>query len=226
MFHVRHWTDCLQEAGAGSGDSFQRNSGVPDRWREAAAQGTHFQLYVSLRMTASHSSDRSRAIILCFLSTKCLPIRKSYLRDAFSWCTSRPEAMIYILKPILFGFFFPTQMIKSLKKTMSPVLSDISIEWLFPETKEVLLSPVGNTFLFPGDSLIGYSVVCDTTRYHANPKSVSARRRQTTTCKNFKIHHEFVSVIVKSFVSLNLIIWKVFLGRYKEKARANYGEAF
>lgn len=66
-------------------------------------------------------------------------------------------------------------MIKSLKRTMSPVLSDISIEWLFPETKEVLLSPVGNTFLFPGDSLIGYSVVCDITRYHANPKSVSAR---------------------------------------------------
>lgn len=55
---------------------------------------------------------------------------------------------------------------------MSPVLSDISIEWLFPETKEVLLSPVGNTFLFPGDSLIGYSVVCDTTHYHDNPKSV------------------------------------------------------
>lgn len=68
-------------------------------------------------------------------------------------------------------------MIKSLKKTMSPVLSDISIEWLFPETKEVLLSPVGNTFLFPGDSLIGYSVVCDATRYHDNPKSVSAKHQ-------------------------------------------------
>uniref|UniRef100_A0A665UTX3 von Willebrand factor A domain containing 5B1 n=1 Tax=Echeneis naucrates TaxID=173247 RepID=A0A665UTX3_ECHNA len=68
------------------------------------------------------------------------------------------------------------KMIKSLKKTMSPVLSDISIDWLFPETKEVLLSPVGNTFLFPGDSLIGYSVVCDTTRYHANPKSDKRRR--------------------------------------------------
>lgn len=66
-----------------------------------------------------------------------------------------------------------SQMIKSLKKTMSAVLSDICVEWLFPETEEVLLSPVGNTFLFPGDSLIGYSVVCDTTRYHANPKSVS-----------------------------------------------------
>ncbi|KAM4562255.1 von Willebrand factor A domain-containing protein 5B1 isoform 1-T1 [Odontesthes bonariensis] len=68
------------------------------------------------------------------------------------------------------------KMIKSLKKTMSPVLSDISIEWLFPETKEVLLSPVGNTFLFPGDSLIGYNVVCDTTRYHDNPKSDKRRR--------------------------------------------------
>lgn len=71
-------------------------------------------------------------------------------------------------------------MIRTLKKTMSPVLSDISIEWLFPETKEVLLSPVGNTFLFPGDNLIGYSVVCDTSRYH-NPKSVSPSN-QTECC--------------------------------------------
>ncbi|XP_057676207.1 von Willebrand factor A domain-containing protein 5B1 [Corythoichthys intestinalis] len=68
------------------------------------------------------------------------------------------------------------KMIKSLKKTMCPVLSDISIDWLFPETKEVLLSPVGNTFLYPGDSLIGYAVVCDATRYHANPKSEKRRR--------------------------------------------------
>ncbi|KAL1020666.1 hypothetical protein UPYG_G00003080 [Umbra pygmaea] len=68
------------------------------------------------------------------------------------------------------------KMLKSLKKTMAPVLSDIAIDWLFPETKEVLLSPVGSTFLFPGDSLIGYSVVCDTTRYHPNPKSDKRRR--------------------------------------------------
>ncbi|XP_029911660.1 von Willebrand factor A domain-containing protein 5B1 [Myripristis murdjan] len=68
------------------------------------------------------------------------------------------------------------KMIKSLKRTMCPVLSDIAIEWLFPETKEVLLSPVGSTFLFPGDRLIGYSVVCDTTRYHSNPKSDKRRR--------------------------------------------------
>ncbi|XP_036389932.1 von Willebrand factor A domain-containing protein 5B1 [Megalops cyprinoides] len=68
------------------------------------------------------------------------------------------------------------KMIKSLKKSMSPVLSDISIDWLFPETKEVLLTPVGTTYLFPGDRLIGYCVVCDTTRYHSNPKSDKRKR--------------------------------------------------
>lgn len=67
-------------------------------------------------------------------------------------------------------------MIKSLKKTMTSVLTDISIEWLYPETKEILLSPVGATCLFPGDRLIGYSVVCDTSKYHTNPKSVSILR--------------------------------------------------
>ncbi|GAA6094076.1 von Willebrand factor A domain-containing protein 5B1 [Tachysurus ichikawai] len=68
------------------------------------------------------------------------------------------------------------KMIKCLKMMMAPVLSDISIEWLYPETKEVLLSPLGSTYLFPGDRLIGYSVVCDTTRYHSNPKSDKRRR--------------------------------------------------
>ncbi|XP_061076724.1 von Willebrand factor A domain-containing protein 5B1-like [Conger conger] len=68
------------------------------------------------------------------------------------------------------------KMIKSLKKSMAPVLSDITIEWLFPETKEVLLSPVSSTYLFPGDHLIGYGVVCDTTSYYQNPKSDKRRR--------------------------------------------------
>ncbi|XP_066527542.1 von Willebrand factor A domain-containing protein 5B1 [Hoplias malabaricus] len=68
------------------------------------------------------------------------------------------------------------KMIKCLKKSMAPVLSDITTEWLYPETKEVLLSPVGTNYLFAGDRLIGYSVVCDTTRYHPNPKSDKRRR--------------------------------------------------
>nr|XP_006641971.1 PREDICTED: von Willebrand factor A domain-containing protein 5B1 [Lepisosteus oculatus] len=68
------------------------------------------------------------------------------------------------------------KMIRSLKKSMSPVLSDVTIDWLFPETKEVLLSPTGAAHLFPGDRLIGYCVVCDTSRYHPNPKSDKRRR--------------------------------------------------
>ncbi|KAM6925451.1 von Willebrand factor A domain-containing protein 5B1 [Xenentodon cancila] len=96
------------------------------------------------------------------------------------------------------------KMIKSLKKTMSPVLSDISIEWLFPETKEVLLSPVGNTFLFPGDSLIGYSVVCDTTRYHDNPKSDKRRRysmMRSTESASSVFYHSQEEEAVKTGVS-------------------------
>lgn len=93
-----------------------------------------------------------------------IPFRRSFVRH------HSPSVKLSVGSCVI--SVFTPQMIKSLKKTMYPVLSDISIEWLFPETKEVLLSPVGNTFLFPGDSLIGYSVVCDTTRYHDNPKSV------------------------------------------------------
>ncbi|XP_029433912.1 von Willebrand factor A domain-containing protein 5B1 [Rhinatrema bivittatum] len=68
------------------------------------------------------------------------------------------------------------KMIKSLKKAMAPVLSDVSIEWVFPETTEVLISPVSASYLFPGDRLVGYAVVCDTSRYLANPRSDKRRR--------------------------------------------------
>ncbi|XP_067826192.1 von Willebrand factor A domain-containing protein 5B1 [Heptranchias perlo] len=68
------------------------------------------------------------------------------------------------------------KMVKSLKKAMAPVLSDITIEWFFPATTEVLLSPVGPSYLFPGDRLIGYCIVCDTSRYHSNLKSDKQRR--------------------------------------------------
>ncbi|XP_030078028.1 von Willebrand factor A domain-containing protein 5B1 [Microcaecilia unicolor] len=68
------------------------------------------------------------------------------------------------------------KMIKSLKKAMAPVLSDVSIEWVFPETTEVLISPVSASYLYPGDRLVGYAVVCDTSRYLTNPRSDKRRR--------------------------------------------------
>ncbi|XP_019355584.2 von Willebrand factor A domain-containing protein 5B1 isoform X1 [Alligator mississippiensis] len=68
------------------------------------------------------------------------------------------------------------KMIKSLKKAMGPVLSDITVEWVFPETTEVLISPVSASCLFPGDRLVGYGIVCDTSLYTSNPRSDKRRR--------------------------------------------------
>ncbi|XP_078281303.1 von Willebrand factor A domain-containing protein 5B1 isoform X2 [Rhinoraja longicauda] len=63
------------------------------------------------------------------------------------------------------------KMVKSLKKAMAPFLSDVTVDWFFPVTTEVLPSPIGTTFLFPGDRLVEYCIVCDTSRYHSNRKS-------------------------------------------------------
>ncbi|XP_066493804.1 von Willebrand factor A domain-containing protein 5B1 [Tiliqua scincoides] len=68
------------------------------------------------------------------------------------------------------------KMIKSLKKAMAPVVSDVTVEWVFPETTEVLISPVSASCLFPGDRLVGYSIVCDTSLYVSNPRLDKRRR--------------------------------------------------
>ncbi|NXE40521.1 VW5B1 protein, partial [Ptilorrhoa leucosticta] len=68
------------------------------------------------------------------------------------------------------------KMIRSLKKAMAPVLSDVSVEWVFPESTEVLVSPVSTSCLFPGDRLVSYSVICDTSPYLSNPRSDKRRR--------------------------------------------------
>ncbi|NXA11075.1 VW5B1 protein, partial [Sapayoa aenigma] len=68
------------------------------------------------------------------------------------------------------------KMIRCLKKAMAPVLSNVSVEWVFPESTEVLVSPVSTSCLFPGDHLVGYSVICDTSLYLSNPRSDKRRR--------------------------------------------------
>nr|XP_020636789.1 von Willebrand factor A domain-containing protein 5B1 isoform X1 [Pogona vitticeps] len=68
------------------------------------------------------------------------------------------------------------KMIKSLKKAMAPVISDVSVDWVFPETTEALISPVSSSCLFPGDRLVGYSIVCDTSLYISNPRMDKRRR--------------------------------------------------
>ncbi|XP_053307638.1 von Willebrand factor A domain-containing protein 5B1 [Spea bombifrons] len=68
------------------------------------------------------------------------------------------------------------KMLHSLKKSMAPVLTDVTVEWVFPESTEVLISPISSSFLFPGDRLVGYGVVCSTARYLSNPRSDKRRR--------------------------------------------------
>uniref|UniRef100_A0A670ZIH3 von Willebrand factor A domain containing 5B1 n=1 Tax=Pseudonaja textilis TaxID=8673 RepID=A0A670ZIH3_PSETE len=68
------------------------------------------------------------------------------------------------------------KMIKSLKKAMAPVVSDVSVDWVFPETTEVLISPINASCLFPGDRLVAYSVVCDTSLYVSHPQLDKRRR--------------------------------------------------
>ncbi|KAM9370148.1 LOW QUALITY PROTEIN: von Willebrand factor A domain-containing protein 5B1 [Phaethornis superciliosus] len=63
------------------------------------------------------------------------------------------------------------KMIQPLKKAMAPVLSDVSVEWLFPEGTKVLVSPISTSCLFPGDHLLSYSIICDTSPYISNPPS-------------------------------------------------------
>ncbi|XP_040612208.1 von Willebrand factor A domain-containing protein 5B1 isoform X2 [Mesocricetus auratus] len=68
------------------------------------------------------------------------------------------------------------KMIKSLKKAMAPVLTDVTVEWVFPDTTEVLISPVSTSSLFPGERLMGYGIVCDASLYISNSRSDKRRK--------------------------------------------------
>ncbi|XP_039710745.1 von Willebrand factor A domain-containing protein 5B1 [Pteropus medius] len=70
------------------------------------------------------------------------------------------------------------KMVKSLKKAMAPVLSDVTVEWVFPETTEVLISPVSTSTLFPGERLVGYGIVCDASLYSS---TYTSRQRAYST---------------------------------------------
>ncbi|NXJ06049.1 VW5B1 protein, partial [Odontophorus gujanensis] len=74
------------------------------------------------------------------------------------------------------------KVIRSLKKAMAPVLSDVTVEWVFPESTEALVSPISTSCLFPGDCLVGYSIICDTSPYIPKPRA--DKRRQYSTMRS------------------------------------------
>ncbi|XP_071998490.1 von Willebrand factor A domain-containing protein 5B2 isoform X3 [Engystomops pustulosus] len=54
---------------------------------------------------------------------------------------------------------------KSLKKSLEPALSDITIDWYMPENMEALLTPNDISPLYPGDSLISYCTLYNTANF-------------------------------------------------------------
>ncbi|XP_077370398.1 von Willebrand factor A domain-containing protein 5B1 isoform X2 [Festucalex cinctus] len=57
------------------------------------------------------------------------------------------------------------KLIKSLKKALEPVLTDVRIDWYLPENMEALLSPNEIPALYPGNRLIGYCTLYDVTTF-------------------------------------------------------------
>lgn len=83
---------------------------------------------------------------------------------------------------------FFNQLIKSLKKAIEPVMSDITIEWYLPDTLEVLLSPMEIGPLYPGDHLNSYGVIYDLSGFQRKKNVVSQ-----VCSKSESSHHVRVS---------------------------------
>lgn len=74
------------------------------------------------------------------------------------------------------------QLIKSLKKALEPVLTDVRIDWFLPENLEAFLSPSEIPPLYPGDRLIGYCTLYDMTNFKAKKTEVCV-----STSSNFPL---------------------------------------
>lgn len=77
------------------------------------------------------------------------------------------------------------QLIKSLKKALEPVLTDVRIDWFLPENLEAFLSPSEIPPLYPGDRLIGYCTLYDMTNFKEKKTEVrvSPSLNFTLVCK-------------------------------------------
>ncbi|XP_061696468.1 von Willebrand factor A domain-containing protein 5B1 isoform X2 [Syngnathoides biaculeatus] len=67
------------------------------------------------------------------------------------------------------------KLIKSLKKALEPVLTDVRIDWYLPENMEALLSPSEIPALYPGNRLIGYCTLYDLTTFKAKKTECQER---------------------------------------------------
>ncbi|KAM3930413.1 von Willebrand factor A domain-containing protein 5B2 [Leptodactylus fuscus] len=81
------------------------------------------------------------------------------------------------------------KLIKSLKKALEPVLSDITIDWYMPETMEALLTPNDIAPLYSGDSLISYCTLYNTASFRGK-KGPTRVARGGSLSSVFQSHEE------------------------------------
>ncbi|XP_051873957.1 von Willebrand factor A domain-containing protein 5B1 isoform X2 [Pristis pectinata] len=81
------------------------------------------------------------------------------------------------------------KLIKSLKKAIEPVMSDITIEWYLPDTLEVLLTPIEIGPLYPGDHLNSYGVIYDLSGFQK--KKNAAQDESSTPALTERINLSF-----------------------------------
>ncbi|MBN3296887.1 VW5B2 protein, partial [Amia calva] len=67
------------------------------------------------------------------------------------------------------------KLIKSLKKALEPVLTDVHIDWYVPDNMEALLSPNEIGPLYPGSRLIGYCTLYDVSAFRSRKAGVKGR---------------------------------------------------
>ncbi|XP_063049079.1 von Willebrand factor A domain-containing protein 5B1 [Engraulis encrasicolus] len=68
------------------------------------------------------------------------------------------------------------KLIKSLKKALEPVLTDVRIDWYVPDNMEALLSPNEIPPLYPGSRLIGYCTLYDVAPFRNKKTEVRGGR--------------------------------------------------
>ncbi|KAJ8389566.1 hypothetical protein AAFF_G00118030 [Aldrovandia affinis] len=69
------------------------------------------------------------------------------------------------------------KLIKTLKKALEPVLTDVRIDWYVPDNLEALLSPNDISPLYPGNCLIGYCTIYDVSAFKNKKNEAQMRSR-------------------------------------------------
>ena len=91
-------------------------------------------------------------------------------------CTHKERVLnchpLFIIIIIIIIIIVLFQVMNTLKTSLQPVISDISLDWTLPGGVEVLQTPANPPPIKPGEPLVIYGLLCDTVRMHSTLASV------------------------------------------------------